>query len=110
MFKKLWNWITAKKSLPIPIQSLTVQEVFNKVIELGYYTDKGKLEWSWMCNALDAMYCNNHITAKELSAALKEIQEYLDDSMYLNRLLIIKGLPSDFYARLAIYKDWKNRP
>lgn len=108
MFKKLWNWITAKKSL-----SLTVQETFNKAIDLGHYTHKGgagNIGSRWMCNALDTTYEAGHITFEELNAALDEIALYIKGSVLLSNFLAQRGIPCSFSDRLAIYQNWENKP
>lgn len=95
----------------------TVQGIFNVVIRKGFYTDD-RFSTSFMCNALDTAWWDDVITGPEMFLALCEIRGYLRvlrkaggrKCSALENALELVGLPNDFEARLAIYKDWKNRP
>lgn len=99
----------------------TVQEIFNVVIAEGYYgefpfyTDNPFMT-GFMCFALDRAYQESLITFNERDLAKREISRYLKalwggiGGSNLKRCLVKRGLPSTSKARLAIYKDWKNRP
>lgn len=84
---------------------MNVQEVFDKVIAAGYY-EKQKL----MCFALSAALAESLISEEEFKQATAEIKGYLGAWGSLGGMLLHSNLDSAFEARLAIYKDWVNRP
>lgn len=96
----------------------TVQQLFNVVIDSGHYSntnpytaEKGS---AWMCCAVGDAYEEHLITYDEREKVLRAINGYLH-SMYggqglLRTALNENGLPCEFNDRLAIYRDWKNRP
>ncbi len=105
LFNSIHRWFYPK----------TTQEVFNIVIDKGYYAEcilvsPGKSYF--MCIALTLAYDNGHITTKEYNTALAEIDAYIDSptTSVLKNYLIERDLYYSFNDRLAIYKDWANRP
>ena len=85
---------------------MNVQNVFDKVIQAGIY----KEEYSLMCNALRRASVTALITPEEFHFARSEIQNYLGAFGSLGGFLNFKGRPHEFADRLAIYKDWANKP
>lgn len=81
------------------------QEIFNKVIEAGFYNEKDGL----MCHSLKAAARQGVITAEEFIAAKDEITAYLKGFGSLGGYLDYKKQPFDFATRLAVYKDWANK-
>ena len=108
----------------------SIQEIFNIVIESGcygehqYYKSDNKQyvydderDWSedvrdYMCGALKVAFLRELISYDEFEYVKAEIQKYLKplNLGYLSAALKDAGLPNDFNAKLAIYKDWANRP
>lgn len=84
-----------------------VQTIFDKVIASGRYSEARTL---FMCTALAACLHADTLTYEEVLAAKNEIDHYLGDYNTLERALIGAGLPRQFKDRLAIYRDWANRP
>lgn len=82
-----------------------VQEIFNKVIEKGFYNEKDGL----MCHSLKAAARAGEITAEEFVSAKSEITTYLKGFGSLGGFLDYKSQPYDFNSRLAVYKDWANK-
>lgn len=111
-------------------QTRPIQEIFNIVIESGCYGEHEYYKpvnddnlqsddcyWSedvrdFMCGALSVARHRGLISYMEADQAKTEIQKYLKpiNRAYLSSALKDTGLPHDFNARLAIYKDWANRP
>lgn len=85
---------------------MNIQEVFDKVIEAGYYTENAPL----MCFSLTKASFNGVISLEERSFAHDEIKKYLGAFGSLGGLLCNNKLPYCFQDRLSIYKDWANRP
>lgn len=85
---------------------MTVQETFNHVIQQGIYNPQNAL----MCHALKAAAKLDIITAEEYTAAKGEITAYLKGFGSLGGYLDYKKQPYDFDTRLAVYKDWANKP
>ena len=99
----------------------TTQEIFNLAISTGLYSDSVKryvkcsdgierLSTPHMCFALISLEYSGQITPDEHYQAVMEIEKYLTDWGYLEEALVSNDLPSSFQDRLAIYKDWENRP
>lgn len=91
-----------------------IQEVFNTLIAEGYYKN-------YMCDAVNAAYYDPDgpfTDHTEADLVLAEIEKYLrkpyEDFPHtffsLECALIHNNLPSDYETRLAIYKDWENKP
>lgn len=95
-----WLLLSVKRDLP-------VQDVFNIAIDSGVYSEETD---TFMCVSLRDCYCYDLITRKELDKSLQEIREYLQDIYTLKNALIQNGLSWSFEHRLAIYRDWANRP
>jgi hypothetical protein len=85
-----------------------VQEVFHKVIEVGFYAKDGAEDL--MCLALDDAVFRKVISRKQCLSSLQQIKDYIGDMIFLDDVLHDNNLPSDFNARLSIYRDWANRP
>lgn len=95
------------------MKTRTLQEIFNVVIDKGYYKEFGVRGSSFMCNALFGAYCADVITRKEHDKALDAIGNYIDkytSDITLKSALINLNRPYNFSDRLAIYRNWKNRP
>ncbi len=88
----------------------TTQEVFNIVIDNGYYGTGASHRSDFMCIALSSAYTNKVITKDELAKATDEIDDYLNGVLLLRSYLRDRDLPHSFNDRLAIYRDWANRP
>lgn len=111
-------------------QTRPIQEIFDIVIESGCYGEHEYYKpindddlqsddcyWSedvrdFMCGALSVAYYRELISSMEMDQTKSEIQKYLRSAnrAYLSSALRRAGLPHDFNAKLAIYKDWANRP
>lgn len=107
-------------------KSRTVQQIFNLMIELDYYS----IYTDYMCLSLGNALIDNVITLEEHNKASKAISEYLN---YLNGLLdnppkfealasYLNALDGDHYNYYSskgtdtfqinkkIYLDWESRP
>lgn len=84
-----------------------VQAIFNKVIASGRYSESGT---RFMCTALTLCLRQCLLPHEEVMLAKNEIDQYIGDYQTLGRVLEDSGLPFMFKDRLAIYKDWANRP
>lgn len=87
-----------------------IQQVFNKVIKDGFFTEADTKGSSAMCLSLCSASIYGSITEEERLKAKASIQDYLRNYGFLRGALFHSNLPCDFAARLAIYKDWENRP
>lgn len=88
-------------------KKVNVQDVFNRVIDAGFYSKAS----DWMCLSLVDAIDGGFISASEYRQARGEIRAYLSyRHPTLEGALKANGLPSDFEFRLAIYRDWVNRP
>lgn len=101
-----------------------VQQIFNAVIAAGYYSehevyDAGEIsaygpgdKRDFMCGALRIALHFGVISAGKYVLAKKAVSLYMDqsDRAYLESALKEAGMPSSFEYRLALYKDWANRP
>jgi len=97
MFKKLRFLFRGPRS---------VQEIFDAVIDSGFYTERR----NWMCHSLcDARFVGV-ISKKEERIARRAIREYLGEYTLLEGMLYDHNLPCGFSDRLAIYRDWASRP
>ena len=96
-----------------------IQEIFNLVIDEGLYALSFCQEY--MCDALAEAHGGLDeplITKQELLAAMDEIETYLRKPyedfpppfFSLEHALAYNELPHNWEARLAIFKDWENRP
>jgi hypothetical protein len=85
-----------------------VQTVFDKVIDLGFYNQQQGSEL--MCRALKEAGRTGSISKEEFILANEEIKNYLSGFGSLGGMLFYRESPWEFPARLAIYKDWENRP
>ena len=99
-----------------------VQEIFNTVMEGGYYGGsypslEGRLRERYMCFALRRALGNKLITYEEASFAASCIEEYLKCLLPNRRHVLTlmsalrdNDLPHSLEDLLAIYQDWENRP
>lgn len=85
---------------------MDVQAGFDKVILKGFYNEQHNL----MCHSLKAAARLGIITKDEFVFANTEIRKYLGGFGSLGGLLGNKEQDWSFTARLAIYKDWANKP
>lgn len=97
MFKKLRLLFKEPRS---------VQEIFDAVIDAGFYTERTE----WMCFSLRGAHSKGVISAKEMEIAECEIGEYLGGYALLESKLYDGSLPNQFPDRLAIYRNWSSRP
>lgn len=94
---------------------MDVQEIFNRVIDGGFY--QGGYDYNnysdLMCISLFQARNKGVITPDEDKYAENVIKNYLNDwsgCVQLYNVLKNNALENSFKARLAIYKDWDNRP
>ena len=95
-----------KKLRPLFKEPRSVQEIFDAVIDGGFYTEYT----DWMCLSLSDAHLEGVISKKEREIARREIGEYLGSFGTLESKLYHYNLPYEFPDRLAIYRNWKNRP
>lgn len=84
----------------------SVQEIFDAVIDGGFYTERE----DYMCFSLQGAYCEGVISKKEMRITGRSIKSYLGRRYSLESLLLEHGLPRKFSDRLSIYRNWANRP
>lgn len=92
----------------------TIQQVFDLAIETGAYDFDNR----YMCHAIDTLAVQGLIADHESIKVKTAINKYIGQVIYedgskvisLHSALSIRKIPNDFYDRLAIYKDWANRP
>lgn len=89
---------------------IDVQDVFNKVIDVGHYKNTYLMHQTHMCLSLLCATEAKDITEKERSIAKEEITHYLDGYPTLSLKLSCMNLPNRFEDCLAIYRNWDNRP
>ena len=93
---------------------MTVQDIFNTVINHGYFKSYFSIHKcsEYMCLALDFAQIDGVITPAEADIARLAIEEYLDISGCISLTLALQEsqLPNGFERRLRIYRDWANRP
>ena len=96
-----------KRLLAFWREKVDVQDVFNRVIDVGFYSEA----MDWMCVSLLNARDVGLISVSEHKQARGEIRAYLPSKyLTLEGALEANGLPCDFEFRLAIYRDWANRP
>lgn len=94
---------------------MDVQEIFNRVIDGGFYQD-GYIYRNYsdlMCVSLIQACNKGVITPDECKYAGNVIENYLNVWSGCGKLYDVLGnnaLENSFKARLAIYRDWDNRP
>lgn len=83
-----------------------IQALFDKVIDSGYYRHLG------MCESVSRARVAGILNDQEARLLPDTIYGYLIPTGYtwLFAALEANGLPNGREARLAIYKDWANRP
>lgn len=83
-----------------------IQALFDKVIDSGHYCHPG------MCQSVGIARAAGILNNRETAVLDDAIRSYLIPKGYawLDDALIANGLPHGPEARLAIYKDWANRP
>ena len=84
----------------------SVQEIFDAVIDTGFYTEYE----NWMCYSLESARSYGVISKKEEKIARREIRAYLGEYTLLETKLFHLGLPCKLSDRLALYRNWANRP
>ena len=84
-----------------------VQAIFDKVIASGRYAEGVT---TFMCTALTLCLKHKILPHEEVLIAKNEIDHYLGGYHTLGLALVENGLPCKPKDRLAIYKDWANRP
>jgi len=84
----------------------SVQEIFDAVIDGGFYTERKDA----MCISLWSACLEGVISKKEKEIASRAIRAYLEEYVFLDTKLHNNGLPYEFSDRLAIYRSWANRP
>lgn len=86
-----------------------LQAIFDLVIEKGYYLgEKGS---DYMCIALQSARHSGVITTAEFMCAKWHIDQYLTAGAYALEIhLLRKKLDASKTARMAIYKNWLDRP
>lgn len=93
-----------------------MQELLNRIIDAGHYQKEYTQTASeYMCNAALLASDAGVITVQEALYVERECLAYIQEllpgtSAPLNNALFHAGLPSGFNERLAIYRDWANRP
>lgn len=98
-----------------------IQEIFDAVIDSGIYAKDNRYSPScstledrrdYMCGALAVASAHGVISDDERLFAKHKIDLYLAISgrSYLKQALEYYNLPSEFSDRLAIYRNWANRP
>jgi len=84
----------------------SVQEIFDAVIDAGFYTEHE----DWMCRSLELARLCGVISKEEKKIARREIGAYLGSFTILESKLYFYNLPYKFPDRLAIYRNWASRP
>lgn len=100
--KQLWHKLKGRLD---PYET-DVQKIFDKVIERGHYTRR----FDWMCINLEVAEYYDVINKEQEEIARQSIKEYLGFYVTLSMALSDSYLDASFAGRLAIYKDWVNRP
>lgn len=100
----------------------SMQEILDVVFAHGYYAPRSEIygslakyaypgNRSWfMCDCLNYARDDKRITEEERTFARGEIREYIGGYSWMETFLEWKGCASSFTDRLAIYKNWDNRP
>lgn len=87
-----------------------MQVLLDLVIDGGTYApiDKPYKDSShFMCRAVTL---SDKLTEKEKDKVIRKIDKYIKNEFSLEHILHNNGLPSDFEARLFLYRNWKKRP
>lgn len=98
-----------------PQKPRKLQDIFNLMIDVGFY-GFGAMRHAYMCYALDFGKQSGVLTSKEYIKAIKAINTYLEHLGGAHKIttlqngLLIVGLPHNFAARHAIYRNWAKRP
>lgn len=88
-------------------KKVDVQDVFNRVIDARFYSGVDDLMCLSLMDARDVKL----ISEKEYRQARNEVGAFLAfKNTTLKWALEVNGLRGDFESRLAIYRDWANRP
>lgn len=91
----------------------TIQEIFNLVIDNGFYEIESK-GYAYMCHSLYSAYKNGCIGMDEVVLATDAIESYMQGSEVIALVTALdSGLgkeTSTFRDCLLVYKDWENRP
>lgn len=89
---------------------MDIQLIFDTVIDYGFYKDRDEGGVPLMCVALERAEKAGVISQLERDSAKHEISKYLRGFGSLGGALWYKEKPWQFEHRLAIYKDWANKP
>lgn len=83
-----------------------IQSLFDKVIDSGYYHHLG------MCESVSLARSDGILNDQEALLLLDTLHSYLVPNGYvwLYAALLANGLPHGSADRLAIYRNWENRP
>lgn len=102
------------------MKARTVQQLFNAVIDGGFYSedynryDEPFPPSEWMCCAVSSANRAKCITDAEAEKMRRAINRYMSSLSIsagtLSTALWHNNKPGTFNDRLAIYRDWKNRP
>lgn len=97
----------------------SVQELFNLIIDKGYYgeeravkTSEGTPASELMCHAISYASTDKIISLGEKQRLTKAVQSYIRPffEVTLKHHLETLGRPSTLEDRIKIYRDWENRP
>lgn len=102
------------------MKARTVQQLFDAVIDGGFYSedysryDEPCPPSAWMCCAVISANKAKCITSAEAEKMRRAIHRYMG-SLFIGAGTLSTALrnahqPAGFNDRLAIYRDWKNRP
>lgn len=92
---------------------LSIQEIFNEVIDAGFYSENYKANQycSFMCFSLKYAEADGVITKQEMDYALLEIRSYVKiESTLSDELKELFKREVTFKDTLDIYKNWEKRP
>lgn len=90
-----------------------IQEIFDQVIEAGFYDPSSPPEGVacvFMCDALASAAVHGLITKYEAENLQNEIDIYIKGAWTLRAELKRNELPNSPCDLLAIYRDWNRRP
>lgn len=92
---------------------LSIQGIFNEVINAGFYSENYKANeyCSFMCFSLKYAEADGVITKQEMDYALLEIRSYVKiESTLSDELKELFKRDITFIDNLNIYKNWEKRP
>lgn len=93
---------------------LSIQEIFNEVIDAGFYSENYKANeyCSFMCFSLKYAEADGIITKQEMEFALLQIRNYVKNEQctLVDELKELFKREVTFKDTLDIYKNWEKRP